>query len=473
VEPLKKFLNLVNPEVVDSKFAEKIYVFCLKEAVYRAGLLCLFFSFMFGFYGIMSTQYLVQFEPDITYFSNTWPRILFNTIPLLLVGLYLRKGKLSDSKKMYLWCGVFPLMLHVASWVQVWPTALHGHPKVLAYCDAANVYLITLLYTVAAPPLRHIAALTTCLLIFFAVPLFFVAQQTNDVTVLKLMLNDTLSGMTAGVIVCVLVLRLRQRIARLELEHEDEAKKFLGETVTKAIFQDRKDLLESRVATGYLLCTDVRGYTGLVRNSPRELVVQFMEEYFKLLSETVGNFGGYLHKTVGDGHIISFGLMDYEPNLVDIPDLIDEDRRARIQRQHALVQNATRCFEKTVMGAQYLARMHQLPEIRISGALDYGDVEIKVVGDSLYRKELDLYGDTVIRCARLQAHTKAIESKFNPTASLLVVSPSASPFIPESLAMVSMATKEHPVRDFPEIKKILVMPIEPLPQGTSRRVALG
>jgi class 3 adenylate cyclase len=461
VPPLKTLFSFFDSEEIDLRFADKIYASCLKEAVVRAGLLCLFFSFMFGFYGIMSAQFLRGFDANISTFSNTWPRVLLNTFPLLLLGLYLRKGKASDGKKMALWSLFFPLMLHVAAWVHVWPTALHGHPQVLAYVDAANIYLITLLYTVAAPPGPYIALLTAGLTLLFAVPLFLVAHLSHDVSIFKLILNDTLSGMAAGVLISILVLRLRQRIAGLELKHEDEASKFLGATVSKAIFEERKELLETRTGTGFLLCTDVRGYTGLVRNSPRALVVRFMEEYFKLLSEAVGNYGGCVHKTVGDGHIISFGLMDYEADLADIPDLVDEDRKARLNRQRALAKNAFLCFEKIVLGAQYLAKVHQLPEVRISGALDYGDVEIKVVGDSLYRKELDLYGDTVIRCARLQAHTKVIADKFNPGASLLVVSPTAVNFAASPSDLTAISTQEHPVRDFPEIKQILVQAIDP------------
>jgi class 3 adenylate cyclase len=439
-----------------SVLKKRTYDLLLKDSVYRARLLCLFFSAVTLAYGFTSFEFIKRFKTDVTLWGNFWPRILFNALPLILLVYFTSNFKLSDRKQLFLSITVLSLVIHIGAWIYVWPIALHGTPVILSYVNSANIYFFAFVNAFVSPPTADLFFFITIQFMLFVCPLFIVAFVAGDPVIFKLVLNDSLFALGTGILVSRVIQGLRAKVAALEWERAKEAGKFLGETVSKAIFEDRLELLERRTSTGFLLCTDVRGFTGLVRNFPKEQVTQFMDRYFEILNQAVGKYGGVVHKTAGDGHLISFGLMDHFPDL-KIEGIVDDERKARLNRQTNLAINSLRCFDEIVWLSTRAAEKSGLTGLlRISAALDYGEIEIKVVGDSQYRKELDIYGATVIRCSRLQGHTKAIETNFNSEASLLIISPTANDYFLHKNDFTKISTGLKPVRDFPEIKELFV-----------------
>jgi class 3 adenylate cyclase len=369
---------------------------------------------------------------------------------------------------------VFSLVTHSAGWIYVWPVAMAGKPEALVYVNTANVWLFGMTYVVICPPRKYIMQFTTILFVLFAIPLFIVAFKSGDITIFKVIVSDSSESIFGGIIMAGLIHNLYLKLSKLELEKAEEAKKFLGPTISKAIFENRRELLEKRMSSGFLLSTDIRGYTNLVLKGQKENVTALMEKYFEVLSETVGHYGGIVHKTAGDGHIISFGLMDYDADLSDIVGLEGQDLSAKARLRQSQFDSITACLATTIDALNELSTTHGFgDQIRVGAALDFGEVEIKVVGDSQYRKELDIFGDALIRCVRLQDYTKVVSQHIKLNPSFLVLSPTVMNLSIDLGHVTYFETTGYPVRDFPEIKKIAVKELDRVYRFSSRKRKAG
>lgn len=429
----------------------------LKESVERACQLSLILSFVFVFYGVPSLSFIQRFQPDVSLWSNLWPRFILNGVPLFLLGIYLKKIKISNQNKLYFWISGIGLILHAAAWIHVWPIALLQDASILPFVNAANVFLFTLIFVVIAPPVQSLPVFAGIFSVTFVIPLFVVSYLSKDPIVFNLMLSDSLISIAVNMLLSMIIHKLRMHIACLELERASDVSRFIAPPIFKAIYENRKDLLQTRKASGLLLNMDIRGYTKLFQSGSQVQFEELMAKYLAHVSETVNKFGGVIHRTAGDGHLISFGLLDDPVDLSDIPDIQTELKQAEFKKWQNFLQNAFCCLEEIVVGSHKLvlnAAFSQL--IKIGAGLDFGEVELKIVGDPNSREELELFGPSLIRVARLESHTKVISDLFRPTSSLLILSPEASNFLKEENQVTKIDTGLHAIRDFPEIRQIYV-----------------
>ena len=436
-----------------SEITELLFAESVKRTIWFSYLM----AGMCFLYGVTSLSFIRSFDPSVTLWTNLWPRIITGSLPSLFVGLYFQRSASTNQKKMLVSSIIFPILYQAQAWVHVWPIALNGRPDILTFVDGPNAYIIALMFTMTAPPRKHKVSFSMWFFSIFVLPLCLVALKGKNQIVSNLILTDTLIAFAGSFVLSSLFDKLREKVARLELERSEFAKGFLGEHLSKAIYEDRTDLLKRREVTGLVSAIDVRGYTALAQSNDKEEFSKFMDQYFELLSVTVKKHGGYIHKTSGDGHLISFGLFDHNPDLSDIPGLTNELEAADRRRLRATSTQAIECLDQIAHQAQVLFSQTNLHGyFRLGASLDLGPVEIKVVGEEKSRKELDIFGLTVIRSARLEAHTKAISELFTPTDSLIVVSESAIDFL-SGYPIQIVDTSTRPVRDFPNIHKIGVI----------------
>src|SRR5207248_673796 len=105
---------------------------------------------------------------------------------------------------------------------------------------------------------------------------------------------------------------------------------------------------------------DLRGYTQLVRGIGTTVSAKFMDEYHKAVSTVVGSRKGYIHKTAGDGHLVSFGLMDDLPDLSDLPGIEDELNEAEKNRGRHFLAKAIETVDAVVRNLSRLADQFNL-----------------------------------------------------------------------------------------------------------------
>lgn len=447
--------------VQDPKLEKAILAKSLESSVDRAVYLSLLFAMMFPIYGITIHEYLLQFQSDIPFWGNLWPRILINTSTFLVAAILIKSIPISNMWKVLLWFGLFAGNMHAASWIYVWPIILSGKPEVLGFIHAANITSFSLVFLLLAVPNRYLIPAVILVSIIFWLPLGFVLNYGNNPSYVKMILTDVIQGMIVNCVGSSFISRLRVRSFELEMRQKREAEKFLGTTVSKAIFNNRGDLLEDRMSSGFVMSIDIRGYTNLLKQFPKQMISKFIEHYHEMVSQVTEANGGVIHKTAGDGHLICFGILDEMVDLSDIPGIEDEEKQALRKRNSHLLKKALTASEEIVVSARKMAVSYLgISSLKIGIGIDYGDVHIKVFGGEHMRKELDVFGIPVNCATRLEAHTKLLDHSLGQSMEknrcYIVLSPAAAEFLDRKQELRVCSVGDKPVRDFPDIKELFV-----------------
>jgi class 3 adenylate cyclase len=435
---------------------DRIDALVLKDVVVRTIWLTWILALIFGLYGPTSIAFIQRFSPEVTLWQNTWPRLLFTALPFLVLGLFLKNSKIRDGGKILCWIAGFSGILHVTAWIYIWPIALHKTPSILTYVNGANIYLFAVVYAVIAPPKRYLARFSLILIAVFVAPLLAVTFIAGDAVIFKLVFNDSALSLGISIFLSSVIDRLRRQIAVLKYEKEIEASKFLGPVLSKAIFDDEKRRLERIRCRGFVISIDIRDSTTM-QQIHKEKWLDFRREYFSVASRLVQHHGGYIQKTVGDCHVINFGVMDYGVDLSDIPGIETELARA----DDLKLQRAGDAALKFV--CELFAIFDNLSRERFSGSpvflgagMDKGWVERSVQGNSVHTLELDVNGDPVNCASRLQEYSKTLRMSSGEEASVLVMSPFATDYLKDTHSFQRAPTVENPIRNYPGIKWILV-----------------
>jgi|GEM_PF-2547746 len=441
---------------LESEVEERTQRLAVQDAVRRAGMVSLVLATLFGSYGLTSIGFIQKFAPGTELWDNVWPRFIFSALPFLLLARHMKFGRESDTRKLIQWIVAFSVILHVAAWIQVWPIALYVSADILTYVHGANIFLFAIVFAGVAPPRKLLAPFVLILIFIFILPLFAVAYFSKDNVVFKLVISDSLMALGSAVFLNRVVDSLRQQLARLELERAAHASQFLGPVLSKAIFNNESARLERIRCRGFIVSIDVRDSTGLQQQFGQKWA-DFRREYFALVSKLVQKHEGYTQKTVGDCHVINFGIMDFGVDLSDIPGIEQELNRAEERR----LQRASGCaftFVDQLLGEfEHLSQKH-FPNrpVRLGAGLDKGWVERGIQGDASHGLELDVNGDPVNCSNRLQEYSKFLREKLGWDASILVVSPFASDYLEDVRDFSRVMTVENSVRNYPGIKWVFV-----------------
>lgn len=439
------------------KQAAAIQAALLDDSVRRATIFSFLLVIVFTAYGFTSYDFLIRFRPSLSLWGNLWQRILLNSLPMLSLGLYLRYANASNQFKIIVWMLCFCIVFHVGAWINVWPILLEGKPSILTYVHAANVYLFAFCYIFVSPPGRYLWLFTGLLFLLFVGPLFVIGYVGNDPVILKLTINDTLFTVISGLAGSQMIQSLRKKLARFEIEKEEQAEKFLGPIVSEAIYGNRSELLSDWRGVALVATLDIRESTEL-QHKHGAVWLEFRRAYFNAVSGIVSKHQGYIQKTVGDSHIIDFGILDYQPDLSDIPGLEGElasaeERRLKKARDNAFTA-LTEIYEDFIRLSNEFFPGEKLC---LGGGVDEGMVERHLQGDFKHRIELDVNGVPVNCSARLQEYSKRVLIAEGITESILVVSPSASSGIGPINAetYIRFQTGENPIRNFSEIAWVM------------------
>lgn len=465
----KTWHELKNDWSADHESRAIIFSRSLDEVFTRAVFLTALFAGVHAIFGFESYAYLSRFVADLTLFSNAMPRILFAALPVLCLAVWLKKTKRRTVAALYFWFVGYTTSFQVTAWIHIWPTVLAGTSEVLIYVTSANTFVFMLTFSSLALPNRLIPGFLLVLGITFILPLWAVAYLSKDPVLFAHVASDTFLAVTTGVIIGGIGNYLRVRILKLELKQMSSTEKFLGKTVSRAIFEGREDLLERRTKKGFILALDIRGYTQMIQTNDAQKVGYFLNTYQAMVSDLVGQYGGFIHKTMGDGHLISFGLMDDDDvDLSEIPGIEAELKQADERRAQSALKRTILVVDMIAFNTELLAAEMGIPGIRLGAGLEHGDVELRVFGDTEYRREFDIFGNTIVRATRLQAHTKALLPQAPAGSSLLVASPIAMHYASAELRkkLSEVSTDGLPVRDCADLHSIWTRTYAPaIPAG--------
>lgn len=429
----------------------------LESTVERLAYVSWFLSGALTIFGFSSFPLLQSYDQNLTLFANVWPRVLFNSLPLVVLALFMKKGKaLSSAHKIVIWTVSVCLIFDAAAMVHVWPLALQGSGELLLHVHGTNVVFFAVILIGLAPSVSRAIASYLILGALAWTPLFTVAVLAGNPAVANTIIGDTLFLTLCASFFGVAVGKVHGRLASYEANKELQAKKFLGPLLSRAIY-DNKSALFARVRRkGYIISIDIRDSTELQKEL-REDWLSFRQEYFSMVARVVAKHNGFIQKTVGDCHVINFGVMDESPDLSDIPGIATDEARAEERRLEAVGLAAFSCLEETFKSFQEIAREH-FPDraIRLGGGIDKGIVEKGIQGDENTLLELDVNGDPVNCSNRLQEYSKALQKTFYSDSSLLVISPFAADHLGSLAEFRRVETVSSPIRNYPLIRWVLV-----------------
>ena len=425
-------------------------------AVNRASSLSLFYAVSFVIYGFTSIDLIRRFNPNLELWTNVWPRIVFNGIPFLFFYFYFRKYKQQTKLKLLLWTLGLPAIFVAACMIQIWPLIMAGHAEVYPYVHGTNAFILTLACILVAPPPKYLISLFVIFSLTVLAPLSAFFIQQNNYALLQFLLGDfafvfLLAGMGAN-----MSFKLRLALATEDVLKKNKIGKFVGQMVSESIFENNESLIQSRQSNAFLISLDVRGFTHLMKKYNSAEASLFKERYHHIVAKVVGDLGGFIHKTHGDGHLISLGLMSKEVDLADVPGIQNDMVRAEKRKREAQLGRVIVMFERIFGQFEQLRDDFNIDSnVCICGAIDFGEIGLKLQGDPNVRLEFDLEGMVVIRCSRLEAYTKTLRERFQSDNSFLILSAASAAFLEPNMTFQNYSTHHQIIRDFPDETHIL------------------
>lgn len=429
----------------------------LEGVIVRTQHIIWFFAFAFTIFGFYTYPIFSKHIPDLTVWQNTYPRILANTIPFLLLKVFLNSSRFTHAQRITVWCLALPLILLAASWIYCWPLILSGNSDVFFLVHTQNTFVLSIWFLYAAPPLRYAFYMLATCTMFFLMPLSLVILKgVGESYIINIFLNDVGAAMAINFIVARATVRLRWRLAIEDVHSKEQTKRLLGGRLAEAIFEKREDLLNGFERPAVIVAIDLRGFTKLFIDVEKTKVDLFMSKYHEIVTTNSGRYGGFLHKSSGDGHLLSFGLMDDYQDLSDIPELSDRVASADEARRRHLFSRADWMMAEIVDQLGKLKDAHpEFAKTRIGAGISFGNIAVRLIGDNKYRQEFDFTGLPIIEAVRLESFTKNL-NKVDSEADAIVAS--TLTFEEEHLkthGFSVMKLEADRVRDFEKVDSII------------------
>ena len=101
----------------------------LKGVVSRASTLLFLWAFVVGVYGLLSLDLFHTVLPNLSLWENLWPRLLYNSTPILIFAFWYKRYEKNTKLKAYSTIVMLPLFLVSASMVYAWPIIFGGNYK--------------------------------------------------------------------------------------------------------------------------------------------------------------------------------------------------------------------------------------------------------------------------------------------------------------------------------------------------------
>ncbi len=434
----------------------------MREVNRRQAVLALVFGLAFGFYGLTSFEFIRTFKPELTLWGNVWPRLLLNTLPYFLLAWISHRRLLSDRLTARLGMLAFPGIFMVACMIHVWPLMADGHSGLYGFVHGPNIFIMVITLLVLSPPIPLLLQLMAGFFVCFALPVIGILWQSGNTVLLQLFFNDMLVMMPVTFFLARKIHRTQRRLAQAEHDLKRRVTPFLGQYVASALYENRYDLLRDRHSQGLILSLDIRGFSRLMRDlGPGELN-EFLRLYYGLVGRVVHALGGHVHKSMGDGHLISFGVMDL-PDLSDIPDLKDALTQAETRRKNELYMHALTAFFE--IEKSFIALLRQFPRLPQEGlglgaGMAFGDVHLATYGDEAHKREFEISGETVVLSSRLEQYTKVLReenSAWQHGFFSVVVTCELPPVLQQDATARTwqhLRTLQQPIPDFPQVKSV-------------------
>lgn len=429
----------------------------LEGVVSRAGTLFFTWSFIGVLYGFLSYDLFRQKLPELTLWGNVWPRILYSSFPVFCIALFYKDSRNLTKLKAYLTVLLLPVSLMSASLIHAWPLFWKGEYDFYLQFHASNIIAMASgIFVISASPRMVFAQSVGFIVLFFGplLNLFYHEQPYLS----QIIFSDALMVTIILIVTQNSVHKLRLTLAVEDHRRRKKASLFLGKTLTDAIYENQKIIPDDGTREGLIMSVDLRGYTKFFQSTDPTIVRAFMAEYYSVVTKTLSTKPAFLHKTIGDGLLISFGVMDKDIDLSDFPEAAQGEIEAQKRKRSECLRMATQVFFEIAKGIEDLSQKHNVPlPMKLGAGCAYGPIELLVRGDETYRQEMDIQGSTIIKSVRIEAYSKLLNSQIDSDSSFLLVAPELMDAVSaeQGFKTLLITKPEQQVRDFPDIQMLL------------------
>jgi len=178
---------------------------------------------------------------------------------------------------------------------------------------------------------------------------------------------------------------LTEERARLKMRRAWQQR--VSAEVLHVILNNRVHKVHGRKIVATVMFTDLRGFTTMCHAFPPEVVVGRLNEYLTAMTEVIREFGGTIHKFIGDGIMAVFG----DP--VAHPDHADRAVRAAIAMQERMERLSAEAIAAGETPLRMGIGLH-------TGELVAGDIGSEAL------LEYTVIGDTVSTASRIEGLNK-------------------------------------------------------------------
>jgi len=270
-----------------------------------------------------------------------------------------------------------------------------------------------------------VAALEYSLLIFYYRNEMAFDLTSGFVTSMPMHMVKVLLYFLAGLVAGFVAREVKRRSvsALVSMQETNRVVDMFGQHVSPSVVKkllEQQDL-EPEVRHVCVMFLDIRDFTSFSENrEPRE-VVDYLNQLFDFMIDTVNSHHGIINKFLGDGFMAVFGA----------PESDGRDS-----------QNATAAAKEILARVEQLSDEGTIPPTRIGIGLHSGAVLTGNVGSS-QRREYTVIGDVVNTASRVEQLNKQYKSRILVTEDVF-----QSLGIPEmnSLAPVQIRGREQPVK---------------------------
>lgn len=437
-----------------NNFKEELY----SDSVEYAASLSLIYAAANLFFGFSSYETISEYLPEVSLLDNVIPRILFISIPCVILSIFLRKSQKSQSLKLQIWVVCYVLLTAACSCIYIWPIAMRD-PTILLYYSAINSVIYTLVPFILLLPRGHVALYIACFSLFFWAPILYMSYPED------ILFREQLNVYMTFTLWIWIIYKFQ-----FGLLFKKQVDKFRSDCIKNMFISSR---VERRISLaedfgdwnedteGFILVLDLRGFTQFSKDPDNTITCKvLLRRLNSIVRKTVHRHGGEVHKSIGDGFLCYFVDDDNKDPLT--ANLIS-DSTVRSHRSFQLL-NAQRAFISIYEQFQREKKSYDIGSLDICGGLDFGEISFQIHGDSEFESiEYDISGQVIARANRIEEYTKYLRQ--GARVSYLLISCEAYNFYcPSTFSRDDKAeevsTSPSPIRNYPEIEKVYSIRLE-------------
>lgn len=370
-------------------------------------------------YGLYTYPYLSQFWPNMSVLDNVVPRVMVNSLFLLVLFKLL-----SASKKSYFFKCILGLVIHygvfsIACWIWVWPTTLLKNAvDILPIVNFANCLVMTVVIVGMSPPTILTLYSIGLSFVFLWVPFLLIAYFTVEPSVFIIQINDILSWSIISIGLSSRANYSQSKLVRQKLKARSKSKILYGERTTRIIFEGNEDFFKKRYRKGFLANLDIRSFNDRIKNVlSQEDLKLFLHSFQAITRRMIEKYSGDELKCVGDEFLVFFGndnSFKREVTFSDKPGFEHCNKLAQSDQFKYSFERTIDFCEELSLKLYTLADEYKINVVNVGIGVTFGEELFEVIGG-----RYDLHMELPTRAKRLQEYTKFFYEHQNQSSIII------------------------------------------------------